>query len=338
VPHTISEHVLKKGEQARRISYLYVAAALSGAFGSPLAYGLTSIHGARGLAGWRWLFLVEGIISIVVGLMSVFMLPDSFDKAWWLKEEEKQLMRVRHGQMRVYLGESEEFDKGEVKLTFLDPKIWLSVACQFCANTCSFGFSTFLPTIIKGFGYGPVKTQLYTVPVYVWASVVYIAVSFLSDRMNQRAVFLVPAALITAVGYVLMLGVSMTSTGVLYFATFVTATGIYCVVGLNVTWNSNSNAGYFKRATAIGLQQTIGNSAGILAGQIYRITASDGRYTIGHAISLAAIVLAATGYFTMFVYLKRQNSRRENMSVDERIREIGAGKKGDHHPDFRYIL
>ncbi|KAI1333497.1 major facilitator superfamily transporter [Xylariaceae sp. FL0016] len=327
----------KKEEQARRISYLFVAAALSGAFGGLLAYGLTSLHGASGLAGWRWLFLVEGIISMVVGIVAVFMLPDHFETAWWLSEDEKALMRIRHEQTAVYVGESETFDRAEVKLAFRDPKVWLSAACQFCANTCSFGFGTFLPVIIKGFGFGSVKTQLLTVPVYIWASVIYIFISFMSDRFNRRAVFMVPMALITAVGYALMLGVSMESTGVLYFATFVTATGIYCVVGLNVTWISNSNAGYFKRATAIGLQQTIGNSAGIMAGQIYRITASDGRYTIGHAVSITAITIAAIGYFAMWTTLRRINEKRDAMSVDERARLIDAGMKGDRHPDFRYI-
>lgn len=254
----------KKEEQARRISYLFVAAALSGAFGGLLAYALTGLHGSSGLAGWRWLFLVEGIISIVVGFVSIFMLPDSFETAWWLKEDEKALMRVRHEQTRVYLGETEDFDKDEVKLAWKDPKVWLSAGCQFCANTCSFGFGTFLPVIIRGFGYDSLRTQLLTVPVYVWASFIYICISFLSDRFNKRAIFMVPMALITATGYAMMLGVSMASTSVLYFATFVTATGIYCVVGLNVTWVSNSNAGYYKRAAAIGTQQTIGNSAGIL--------------------------------------------------------------------------
>ncbi|KAI5918379.1 major facilitator superfamily transporter [Camillea tinctor] len=327
----------KKEEQARRISYLFVAAALSGAFGGLLAYGLTGLHGASGLAGWRWLFLVEGIISIVVGLVSIFMLPDSFETAWWLHEDEKVLMRIRHEQTKVYLGESEVFDKSEVKLAFKDPKVWLSAGCQFCANTCSFGFGTFLPVILKGFGYDSVRTQLLTVPVYIWASVIYIVISFMSDHFNRRAVFMVPMALVTAAGYSMMLGVPMASTGTLYFATFLTATGIYCVVGLNVTWVSNSNAGYFKRATAIGLQQTIGNSAGIMAGQIYRITASDGRYTVGHAVSLGGIVIAAFGYFTMWACLRTINERRDKMSVEEKIQELDAGKKGDRHPDFRYI-
>jgi hypothetical protein len=149
---------------------------------------------------------------------------------------------------------------------------------------------------------------------------------------------MVPLALVTSIGYAMMLGVAMSSTAVLYFATFVTATGIYCCVGLNVTWIINSNAGYFKRATAIGLQQTIGNSAGIMAGQIYRITNNDGRYVIGHGVSITAISLAACGYATMYFLLRRLNKKREAMSIEERIREIDSGKLGDRHPDFRYTL
>lgn len=328
----------KREEQARRISYLFVAAALSGAFGGLLAYGLTGLHGAGGLAGWRWLFLIEGVISFAVGLAFIFLLPDSFESAKWLTEQDKALMRIRAEQGRVYQGESEDFDRTEVKLAFQDPKVWLSAACQFCANTCSFGFGTFLPVIIRGFGYSSVKTQLLTVPVYIWASAVYLTVAYISDKVNKRAVFMVPMALVTATGYALMLGVSMKTTAVQYFATFLTATGIYCVVGLNVTWVSNSNAGYFKRATAIGLQQTIGNSAGLMAGQIYRITASDGRYTIGHAVSLGTITVASVGYFTMWTILNSINHKREAMSIDEREREITQGKKGDRHPDFRYTL
>lgn len=125
-------------EQAQRVSYLFVASALSGAFGGLLAYGLTRLNGV--LAGWRWLFLVEGLLSIAVGFGCLFLLPDDYEKAWWLNDDDKQLMRIRHQQAALYQGESDTFDKEEVKLAFKDGKVWLSAFCQFCANTCSFGF------------------------------------------------------------------------------------------------------------------------------------------------------------------------------------------------------
>lgn len=323
-------------EQAQRVSYLFVASALSGAFGGLLAYGLTRLNGT--LAGWRWLFLVEGLISMVVGFGCLALLPDSFETAWWLSDEDKLLCRIRNKSVAIYQGDSETFDRGEVKQAFTDPKIWLSSICQFCANTCSFGFSTFLPVIIRGFGFSSVRTQLLTVPVYIWASIFYLTIAFFSDLVRRRAIFMIPLALVTAIGYSMMLSVDMENTAVLYFATFVTATGIYCVVGLNVTWNSNSNAGYYKRATAIGLQQTVGNSAGIMAGQIYRITNRDGRYVIGHSVSLTAIILAAVGYAAMYVLLRSMNRKRDSLTEDEKKKMLDAGVKGDRHPEFRYTL
>ena len=149
---------------------------------------------------------------------------------------------------------------------------------------------------------------------------------------------MVPLALITAVGYAMQLSVAVSSTSILYISTFITATDVYCVVSLNVTWIINNSAGYFKRATAIGLQQTIGNSAGIMVGQFYRITDSGGRYVIGHPVSLTTITLAACGYVTMYFLLRRLNQRREAVSIEKRIQEINFGTIGDRHLDLRYTL
>lgn len=82
-------------------------------------------------------------------------------------------------------------------------------------NTCSFGFLTFLPVIIRGFGYSSVRIQLLTVPVYIGASVVYILVAFASDYLRHRAYFMVPHAPITAVGYTMQLGITMSLTTIL---------------------------------------------------------------------------------------------------------------------------
>jgi MFS family permease len=235
----------KREEQAQRISYLFVSAALSGGFGglydtpeqlplpknnltvmrdNRLAFGLLRLDGAAGLEGWRWLFIVEGLMSAVIGIATFFLLPNNFETAYFLNEEDKDLMRIRIQSATQY-AVPESFHTREVWKALRDPKSWLTSLNQISVNICSFGFSTFLPTIISSFGYGPVRTQLLTVPVYIWASMFYLAIAHFSDRVRLRAGFMLPLCLVTATGYAMMLGIDVHARGPLYFATFVCVTG-----------------------------------------------------------------------------------------------------------------
>jgi hypothetical protein len=166
-------------------------------------------------------------MSGVVGIATFFLLPNDYETAYFLNEEDKELMRIRMQQSARY-ADPEEFNVKEVWKTLRDPKSWLTSFNQICVNICSFGFSTFLPTIIKGFGFDSVKTQLLTVPVYIWASAFYLVIANLSDRVRMRAVFMVPLCLVSAVGYAMLLGVDVHARGPLYFATFVCVTGYVC--------------------------------------------------------------------------------------------------------------
>jgi MFS family permease len=74
----------KPEEQGFRIAYLLVSAALSGAFGGLFAYALLKMDGVGGLAGWRWLFIVEGCATVVVSVLLYFLLPDDFETAYFL--------------------------------------------------------------------------------------------------------------------------------------------------------------------------------------------------------------------------------------------------------------
>lgn len=259
------------GEQALRISYLFVSAALSGSFGGLFAYALLKMDGIAGLEGWRWLFIIEGVASCVIAVIVAFALPDNFEHARFLTGEEKELMRTRAELTQRYNGVP-TFDWAEVRKAVTDMKLYVSCWSQFWGDICSFGFSSFLPLIIKSFGYDTVTTQLLTIPVYFWAASAYIAVSWFSDRWNQRVMFMIPAGIVTAVGYAINVGVPAGMRGPLYFSTFLIGPGIYIIIGLNATLLLNSHAGYYKRATAIGINQSIGNSAGVVVSLNYHNT------------------------------------------------------------------
>jgi len=323
-------------EQALRISYLFVSAALSGAFGGLFAFALLKMDGVQGLEGWRWLFIVEGCLSVLVAIIVYFLLPNDFETARFLTAEDKELMRARMTLNARYNG-APEFDWKEVRKAFRDPKLYISCWCQFMADICSFGLSTFMPTIIRGFGYGTVETQLLTVPVYIWASIAYMVISWMSDRFQRRAYFMIPGALLTAIGYAVQLGVPQAQRGALYFSIFLIAPGIYIIVGLNAAWLLNSHAGYHKRATAVGTNQAFGNSAGVVVGQIFAKKV-NGKYVTGLSVSLGAVLLALLGHVALWAYMRRQNKKRDAMTEEERERLISAGKDGDYHPDYRYAL
>jgi MFS family permease len=143
--------VYSRQKQAKRIAVLYGGAAISGAFGGLIAYGI-QIRGERnGLAAWRWLFIVEGIISFVVAICIWFTLPRDATKAWFLKPEEREVMRLRRQRDAEYTGD-DEFSWEYVRMAFSDPLIYIAAIAFFCATVPFFGFATFLPTIIQGLG------------------------------------------------------------------------------------------------------------------------------------------------------------------------------------------
>lgn len=154
-------------------------------------------------------------------------MPDNFESAKFLNEDDKKLMRLRNEKHDRYMRLNETFDKKEMIRAFKDPKIWLTALVQFLGDIMSFGTSTFLPAIIKNFGFDTTLTQVLTIPVFSWGVAFFIAISYWSDRIQKRAIFMVPAALSLMIGYILLCTLPFSNYGVLYFALFFITPGIY---------------------------------------------------------------------------------------------------------------
>ncbi|KAK5678564.1 hypothetical protein LTS10_009008 [Elasticomyces elasticus] len=325
-------------EQARRFAYLYLSVGLSGGFGGLFAFALLKLDGRHGIAGWRWLFIVEGVLSIGIAVLLWACMPDSYQTCKFLNVEDKELMRLRTIKHDRYMRLNETFDKREVWKAFKDYKIWLSAVIQFLGDILSFGISTFMPSLVRSFGFDSVLTQLLTVPIFFVGVGIYIGISFWSDKIQQRAVFMVGGALTVSLGYALLLGLPMSQKGALYFSCFLVVPGLYCMLGLNYVWMLGSHAGYYKRATCIGINMTIGNCAGLLIGQIFKDRTPEGRYLIGVATSMACGLACIIVIGLIYFHLRKQNRIRDALTPEERQHWIDEGASGDFHPDYRYIL
>ncbi len=132
------------------------------------------------------MYIIEGIFSSLCAILIWFGLPNDPAEAYFLTDEEKWMMRVRNEQRRKYMG-SEKFSWKEMRIALSDPKLFFSGLIQFCQDILLYGFSTFLPTILKGMGYNSLMSNVLTVPVYIWAALVFIAVAFCADRYSKFA-------------------------------------------------------------------------------------------------------------------------------------------------------
>ncbi|KAJ5981066.1 hypothetical protein N7481_008364 [Penicillium waksmanii] len=321
--------VYRREEQAKRVSYLMSCAAISGAVGGLLAYGLLHMDGIGGKAGWRWVYIIEGLFSAACAILIWFGLPNNPAEAYFLNEEERWMMRVRNEQRRKYMG-SDKFSWEEMRIALRDPKLLFSGVIQFCQDILLYGFSTFLPTILQGMGYDSLMSNVLTVPVYIWSAIIFIAIAFCSDRYSKFASYIFTTNVFGIVGYILLLTVR--NTAVQYFATFLIGITTYTAVGLNVAWLNVNIAPQYRRALEIGLQQTMGNCAGIVAGQVYR----QAPYVLGNGFSLGSLAVGQIAVTGFGFYLRRENRIKEQILNGEK-EDTRRVQTGDGSVDFKYI-
>lgn len=181
-------------------------------------------------------------------------------------------------------------------------------------------------------GYTSLQSQYLTIPVYVVGGGSFLFLSFASDRLTLRSPFLLLTNSVGGfVGYSLLL--APVSHPVKFFGTFLCAVAVYTGVGLNVAWLNVNVAPHHRRSAAIGFQQTMGNCAGIVAGQIYRAAP----YTLGNAFSLGSIGVSQVLIVLKAWYIWRQTRTKDRIARGE-MQDTRKVTTGDRELDFRYHL
>ena len=216
--------------------------------------------------------------------------------------------------------------------------MWAFCFALFGVDTMLFGYSTFLPTIIRAIqpDYSSALVQVLTIPCYALGAITYILVARLSDRTQKRAAFAIAFGVISMVGYAMLM--SDSGSGVHYAGCFLVALGLYVAVGIPIAWLPANSPRYGKRTTATGLQLTFGNCAGIMSSYLYPEKAGP-RFVRGHAVSLSMVGFAMMVYAFMWWHLSRENKKRSNGERDEKIQgmsEVQIAAMGDDNPRFVY--
>jgi hypothetical protein len=285
----------------------------------------------------RWIFIIEGIPTVILGFAVYFWLADDSNSAYYLSSAEKELNRARKYRQVSYTASADELHKADVMKGVKDWKIWAFCFGMFGIDTMLYGYSTFLPTIIRGFGtWTTAQVQALTIPCYALGAITYLVVAYLSDKYQKRGIAAVAFCCIAAVGYGILM--SDVSAGVHYFGCFVVATGLYVAVGIPLAWLPTNNPRYGKRTYATGMQLTFGNCAGIMAPFLYP-TPDAPRYLMGHGTTLGLVLFAGTVFLSMMFYFIRRNKARRNGEEDhliEGMTEDEIAELGDENPRFMF--
>ncbi|KAL6352500.1 hypothetical protein LRP88_14267 [Fusarium phalaenopsidis] len=141
-------------ELQQRLAIFYTASAFSGALSGLLAFGIARMNGARGIAGWRWIFLLEGAITVAAGLVMPLLIIDTPERAKWLSGDEKRFIDLRLHLSGVRAS-TEEGDKFSWKLLFrtmVDWKILLGIILAWANSVPNAAFRFTMPQIIKQLG------------------------------------------------------------------------------------------------------------------------------------------------------------------------------------------
>ncbi|KAM6501203.1 MFS transporter [Amanita muscaria] len=343
----------KRHELQLRIAVLLSAGSFSGLLSGLLASSIIKLDGVRNFSGWRWIFLLEGIATVIIGIFIAVVLPNEVGTAWFLSDEERDhaTLRLRQEQSgtsetkdtNADLEEDEVFEWKEVKRGILDIQTWLTSLAHFAVGLNLYSFVLFLPTIIAGFGYTGSQAQLFTVPPYALAAFFIIIASALSDRLKLRGPVVLVATPLTIIGYAM--AIVGTDNPARYVGCCLLAIGPYISSTCILTVLVNNSSGYYKRATATAVQTIFTGLSGIIAPFLYTSDQKP-RYIRGHLISLGVAILTWIFMAANVLYCIRENKARSegrragNVEKYKALREAGLTKApiGDRHPNFKFIL
>jgi sugar phosphate permease len=169
--------------RARTTALFMASLPLSGLIGNPISgWILQGMEGWHGLAGWRWMFFLEGLPSIAIGIVVLFVLKDRISDAPWLSSDEKTLLMSR-----LSADAAATARVSSIRATLKNPYIWLMTLIYFLLATGLYGISFWLPTFVKSAGVDSVlKIGLLTAIPFVFSALCMIAVSRSSDRLRER--------------------------------------------------------------------------------------------------------------------------------------------------------
>ncbi|KDR68722.1 hypothetical protein GALMADRAFT_231048 [Galerina marginata CBS 339.88] len=298
----------KRYEVQKRLALFYLSSITITGFSSILAYAITLLKGKAGLNGWQWIFLLEGLLTIVLGVLTWFFIPDFPDKSRFITEEQRKMVLDR---VQADRGDSvpDKMTWDKLFTHLKDPLLW-AFAAMFLASTMpAYAIGFFITIILRGMGYSETLALILTAPPSAFAAVSCFFFAWLADRTRMRAIWMVVQNLICITG--LLLAAYSQSNPVRYFGLFLVNAGATGCVPAVLAYSANNITSHTKRAVQTATIIAAGGVGGIMATTVFR-QQDFPRYVNGMwaTIGLQILMMILLGV-TTFVFKRRNRLRRE---------------------------
>ncbi|KAH8113243.1 MFS general substrate transporter [Phellopilus nigrolimitatus] len=336
-------------ELGLRISILYIGNLASGAFGTLIASGiLDGMQGKLGQDAWRWLFFIEGSLTIAVAIAAIFILPDFPTTTRWLTPEERSLAIRRMAEDGgINVGDQEDAETLSASgstpnanqqrkskfflrhghgfwLAVSDWKVWW-LTLALTAEVTALSFNAFFPTLSATLGFGTTVTLVLCAPPWIVASVVTFFNSRHSDRKGERFYHVVVPLFVGIIGFII--AISTMNIAARYVSLFLMSLS-YCGYIVCFAWISNSiPRPPSKRAVALALTNCI-SQLGNVAGSYVWPTNWGPSYRNSYAICISL-----QGLTIVMCWLFRRHLKALNEELERAEQERNENRKG-----FRYLL
>ncbi|BGP37434.1 hypothetical protein JCM10450v2_001343 [Rhodotorula kratochvilovae] len=328
----------RKEELGKRFTGLYCGSLISNSFGPLIAAGiLGNMEGVGGVRAWRWLFYIEGAITMAVALIAYFILPDFPHNTWWgFSKAEKQLAVQR---MTEDVGMKDDTSKVSnwqaLKLALGDYKLWV-MALALTSMTIGLSFNQFFPQLTKTLGYGNTESLLLCAPPFAFAAIMAFCVSAHSDKTQERYLHIVVPLCFGIVGFIIAM--TTHSFGPRYFSLFLMAqsySGFVCFLA----WVSSTFARpAMTRSIAIAAVNAFSQLGNISGAYIFPKTWGPS-YSKSYGICISCFVFCialSTVHRFDLMRLNRKLAARDEEEVNSK--EHNGLSAMDFPAGFRYVL
>ncbi|XP_014562681.1 hypothetical protein COCVIDRAFT_83609 [Bipolaris victoriae FI3] len=325
-----------KREYLTRYVYFLTAGIIAGAINGFLSSLISKMSGTAGYAAWRWIFIIEGCITVFISIITWPFIPPFPEDCNFLSPEEKALMLARVKADGGHVSDDEITLKKALEY-LKDWKIWTGVAMNLGVTENANSLANFQPTILKGLGYTAIQAQVHTIPVYLVGAAFSVIFAYASERLQRRYLFYIFGWAVLAVGLIVEIA-HPPNPKVRYMGMFFIACGCYLAMPISIIWVSMNCGSGYKRAVAIAAIINFGTAGAFVSSNVFLFNEAP-RFRTGFSTGLGLACLGAIAATITWYGCKKENKRRDQKRLElPEVLDQSMKELGDEHPDFRFAL